>query len=126
MWASVPPNTAEEVEIPAFDWGAFLTDKEEFLGIALPNWFTWILIFLFLTYIYNKVFRVRKLPILKDLIVYAIMLAGAFLLLIFQVDAGLPIVYSLAVAVLLMFTVRVRYWVEARRNQSDAGKEKDA
>lgn len=120
MQVSVPTNTAEEVEIPAFDWGAFLVDKERYLGLALPNWFTWILIFLFLTYIYNKVFRVRKLPILKDLIVYATMLAGAFLLLVFQVDAGLPIVYSLAVAVLLMFTVRVRYWVEERRKRMDA------
>ncbi|GIQ67988.1 hypothetical protein DUZ99_05245 [Xylanibacillus composti] len=121
MQESVPTNAANEVEIPAFDWSAFLTDKERYLGLALPNWVTWILIFLFLSYIYNKVFRVRKLPILKDLIVYAIMLAGAFLLLIFQVDAGLPILYSLTVAVLLMFTVRVRYWVEERRKGSEAG-----
>jgi hypothetical protein len=40
---------------------------------------------------------------------------GCLLLLIFQVDAGLPIVPSLAVAVVLMAMTRVRALVEKRQ-----------
>lgn len=82
--------------------------------LAQHPWITYILIFVFLVYIYNKVFRVRKLPILKNLIVYLLMGLGAFLLLIFQIDAGLPMVFSLAIAVALMLMVRIRYFVEER------------
>lgn len=82
-------------------------------GIA--NWVYFILIFALLIFIYNKVFRTRKLPILKSIILYVLLAIGAFMLLLFQVDAGLPIVYSLGVAVLLMLIVRIRKFIEARR-----------
>ncbi len=80
---------------------------------AQHPWITYLIIFVLVAFIYNKVFRVRKLPLLKDLIVYLIMAVGSFLLLIFQID-GLPIVPSMGVAVLLMAVVRVRYWVTER------------
>lgn len=79
-------------------------------------WTTYILIYVFLIYIYNKVFRVRKLPLLKDLIIYVLIGVGAFMLLLFQVDLGLPIVISLGVALGLMLTVRIRYFL-LERNQ---------
>lgn len=104
----------EEIEIPKFDMGAFLHDEHSYVGLSLPNWAVWIIIFLFVVYIYNKVFRARKLPLLKDLVVYVLMLFGSFVLLIFQADAGLPIVYSLGVAVLMMLIVRIRVWLEGR------------
>lgn len=89
----------------------------------LNDWFrehlyiTYILIYIFVAYVYNKVFRTRKLPVLKSLIVYLLLGVGSFMLLIFQVDAGLPIIPSLAVAVFLMLLVRVRYFVENRRDR---------
>lgn len=85
----------------------------------LTGWFgdhiliTYLLIFVFMSYVYNKVFRARKLPLLKTLIIYVLIAIGSIMLLFFQV-AGLPIVPSLAVAVFLMFLVRVRYFVEKR------------
>lgn len=77
---------------------------------------TYFIIYAFLVYVYNNVFRVRKLPLLKDALIYLLVGVGAFVLLLFQHDLGLPIVYCLAVAVFLMLLVRVRYFVE-RRNK---------
>lgn len=81
---------------------------------ASHPWITFIIIYVLLTYVYNKVFRVRKLPILKELIVYLGIAVGAFILLLFQVDLRLPIVYSIGVAVSLMLIVRIRYWITDR------------
>jgi CHASE2 domain-containing sensor protein len=89
----------------------------------LNDWFrehlliTYILIFVFITYVYNKVFRTVKLPLLKTIVVYIIIGIGSFMLLFFQVDARLPIIPSLAVAVFLMLLVRVRYFVENRKGR---------
>ncbi|MEF3305504.1 YlaH-like family protein [Paenibacillus sp. GYB003] len=81
---------------------------------------TYILILVFLIYIYNKVFRMRKLPLLKDAVIYLTIAVGAFILLLFQLDLELPIVISLGVAVALMLTVRVRYWMIDRENRKKA------
>ncbi|MFD2612776.1 YlaH-like family protein [Paenibacillus gansuensis] len=78
-------------------------------------WIAFAMIYAGLVFIYNKVFRVRKLPLLKDLIVYLLVALGAGMLLIFQLDAGLPIIPCLAVAIGLMFIVRIRYFMEARQ-----------
>ncbi|MDD9270001.1 YlaH-like family protein [Paenibacillus sp. GCM10023248] len=74
---------------------------------------TYLMIFVFMSYVYNKVFRTRKLPILKTAVVYVLMAIGSVMLLVFQV-AGLPIVLCLAVAISLMFLVRIRYFIEKR------------
>jgi hypothetical protein len=74
---------------------------------------TYILIFILLSFVYNKVFRTRKLPVLKALIVYLLMGAGSILLLFFQI-AGLPIILCLGVAVLMMLILRIRYFIEKR------------
>lgn len=81
-------------------------------------WITYALIYVLVTYVYNKVFRVRKLPLLKDAIVYLLLGVGSFMLLIFQMF-GLPIVLSLLVAVGLMLLVRVRYFVEGRAKRKE-------
>ena len=80
---------------------------------------TFILIYVLLTYVYNKVFRTRKLPLLKDAIVYLLLGVGAFILLLFQHDLGLPIVQCLLVAVGLMVIVRIRYWMDARNGRGN-------
>ncbi|UUZ85529.1 YlaH-like family protein [Paenibacillus sp. P26] len=82
---------------------------------AHPFW-TFVIIFVLMTYVYNKVFRVKKLPVLKDLIIYLLLAVGAAMLMLFQL-AGLPIVPSLTVAVALMFLVRIRYFVQDRANR---------
>ncbi len=59
-------------------------------------------------YIFNAVFRPRKLPLLKDALVYGLILLGGWLLLFFQTRVGLPIAQGFAVALVLMLIVRIR------------------
>ena len=78
---------------------------------------SYVLIFVLIIYVYNKVFRAQqKLPLFKEIILYLLMALGSFLLLIFQIDK-LPIIQCLLVAVVLMLMVRIRYFVEGRRNK---------
>ncbi|MDQ0192603.1 YlaH-like family protein [Paenibacillus wynnii] len=80
----------------------------------------YIVIFVLLTYVYNRVFRVnQKLPIGKEIVLYIMMAVGSGMLLIFQHDK-LPIIQCLLVAVGLMLLVRVRYFVEARQKRKAA------
>ncbi|GAC42938.1 YlaH-like family protein [Paenibacillus popilliae] len=88
--------------------------------LASHPFISYMLIFAFMVYIFNKVFRTQqKLPFLKEILVYLFMAVGAFILLIFQIDK-LPIVQCLSVAVILMFMVRIRYFVEERRRKKEA------
>ncbi len=80
-------------------------------------WVTYCLIFVFTAFVYNKVFRVKKLPILKELVVYLMIGAGSFMLLLFQVDARLPIVPSLFVAIVMMLLYRGRVLFTSWRNK---------
>lgn len=80
---------------------------------------SYVLIFLLVVFVYNKVFRAQqKLPLWKEIILYLLMALGSFMLLIFQIDK-LPIIQCLLVAVILMLMVRIRYFVEGRRSQRD-------
>lgn len=80
---------------------------------------SYILIFVLVIFVYNKVFRTQqKLPLLKEIILYLLMAIGSFLLLIFQIDK-LPIIQCLLVAVALMLMVRIRYFVEGRRSRKE-------
>ncbi|WP_019533035.1 YlaH-like family protein [Paenibacillus ginsengihumi] len=80
-------------------------------------WITYLIIFVLITYVYNKVFRARKLPLLKDLIIYLLLALGSIMLLFFQL-AGLPIVPSLSIAVILMLIVRIRYFIQERQTKT--------
>ena len=101
------------MEIPEFNLGEFLVDTSTYFGgLPIYNGVIWLLIFLCLAYIYHRVFQTHRLPLLKLAIVYFLLLIGSFLLLIFQLDAGLPIVYSLIVAGSLILIVRIRYWLQ--------------
>lgn len=97
--------------------GGMLMETDRF---GVYNWVYFILIYMFLIFIYNKVFRTRRLPIIKNAIVYLLIAIGAFMLLIFQIDAGLPIVYSLGVAIFMMLLVRIRYFIEGRRKRKQS------
>ncbi|GAA0411944.1 YlaH-like family protein [Paenibacillus motobuensis] len=80
---------------------------------------SYILIYVLIIFVYNKVFRSQqKLPLLKEIILYILMAIGSFLLLIFQIDK-LPIIQCLLVAVVLMLMVRIRYFVEGRRHKKE-------
>ncbi|MGO4270554.1 YlaH-like family protein [Paenibacillus sp. TAF58] len=74
---------------------------------------TYLLIFIFMSYVYNKVFRTRKLPVLKTAVIYVLLAIGSVMLLVFQI-VGLPIVLCLTVAISLMFLVRIRYFIEKK------------
>jgi 4-hydroxybenzoate polyprenyltransferase len=88
----------------------------------MTEWFrahpylAFIIIYILITYIYNKVFKTRRLPILKEAIVYLLLGVGAGMLLLFQL-AALPIIPSLAVAVGLMLMVKIRYFFQERENK---------
>lgn len=105
---------AEEIEIPPFDFSSFLMETISLFGIEVWNWLSFIFIYLSLVFIYNNVFRNRKLPLLKLVVLYILLLLGAFLLLVFQVDANLPIIYSLLVALGMMAMVRIRQLMKGR------------
>lgn len=78
---------------------------------------SYIVIFVLLTYVYNRVFRPnQKLSIGKEAVLYLLMALGSGMLLIFQHDK-LPIIQCLLVAVALMLLVRIRYFVEARQKR---------
>lgn len=85
----------------------------------MTDWFrahpflTFIIIYVLMTYVYNKVFKMRRLPILKEAVIYILLGVGAFMLMLFQM-AALPIVASLAVAVSMMLIVRIRYFFQER------------
>ncbi|MFD0715114.1 YlaH-like family protein [Paenibacillus sp. GCM10027626] len=79
----------------------------------MQQWFSdhpvisYILIFCFTLYIFNSVFRVQRLPILKEILVHLIMAIGAFVLFILQIDK-LPIIQCMGVAVAMMLLLRGR------------------
>ncbi|MFD2702204.1 YlaH-like family protein [Paenibacillus shunpengii] len=78
---------------------------------------SYVVIFVLITYVYNKVFRPQqKMPLLKEILLYILMAIGSFMLLVFQIDK-LPIIQCLLVAVALMLLVRIRYFVEARQKK---------
>ncbi|MFD1176029.1 YlaH-like family protein [Paenibacillus puldeungensis] len=79
----------------------------------------YLMIFVLIVFVYNKVFRAQqKLSLIKEIILYLLMASGSFLLLIFQIDK-LPIIQCLLVAVILMLMVRIRYFVEGRQRKKN-------
>ncbi|MCR8845770.1 MULTISPECIES: YlaH-like family protein [Paenibacillus] len=88
----------------------------------MQQWFadhmliSYLLIFAFVAFIFNQVFRVQKLPLLKEIIIHIVMALGCLILLVLQIDK-LPIIQCLFVAVVLMFMVRIRYFVEGRQKK---------
>lgn len=96
----------------------------------MKEWFashpliSYIVIFVLITYVYNKVFRVKqKLPLLKEILLYILMALGSAILLVFQIDK-LPIIQCLLVAVALMLMVRIRYFVEDRQKKKSQAEPK--
>jgi heme/copper-type cytochrome/quinol oxidase subunit 1 len=92
----------------------------------VQSWFAdhpivaYIVIFILLTFVYNRVFRVnQKLSIGKEIMLYLMMALGSGMLLIFQHDK-LPIIQCLLVAVGLMLLVQVRYLLENRQKRKAA------
>ena len=87
------------------------------------HWIMYAIIFLLMVFVYNQIFRAGPLRLLKNLVLYALMAAGAFILLIFQVDANLPIMECLAIAAVLIVIVRIRNWFAAKK---DSGGKRDS
>ncbi|MFC5703623.1 YlaH-like family protein [Cohnella faecalis] len=91
----------------------------------MQQWFSdhpivsYVLILAFTIYIFNAVFKMGKLPILKEIIVYIIMAIGCLVLLIFQIDK-LPIIQCMSVAVAMMIMLRLRQLYDKRRNRGRA------
>jgi len=85
---------------------------------------TYILIYVLLTIIYVKVFRIKgRLPLWKEFIVYGLLAIFSFVLLVFQIDRQLPIVASLLVAIVLMVIVWIRSRLTRRFKRPDRHKQ---
>jgi hypothetical protein len=92
----------------------------------MQQWFhdhpfmAYVLILAFTIYIFNAVFRMGRLPILKEILVYVMMALGCLILLVMQLDK-LPIIQCMGVAVIMMLMLRLRQLYDKRRSrrQSD-------
>jgi hypothetical protein len=82
----------------------------------MTEWFrdhpliTFMVLYFGLAFVYVKVFRARRLPVLKELIIYLLIGIGALLLWLFQLDLQLPVVQSMLAALALMLIVRIRLY----------------
>ncbi|GFN30370.1 YlaH-like family protein [Paenibacillus xylaniclasticus] len=89
----------------------------------MQEWFsnhpviTYVLILACTIYIFNAVFRVQRLPILKEVLVHLIMAIGAFVLFILQIDK-LPIIQCMAVAIIMMMMLRGRQLYDKLRKKN--------
>ncbi|AZN40503.1 YlaH-like family protein [Paenibacillus albus] len=97
----------------------------------MQSWFhghpilTYIIILALTIYIFNAVFRVGRLPILKEVVVHLVMALGSFVLFVLQFDK-LPIIQCMSVAVLMMAMLRGRQLYDkfkgnGKRDGSDPG-----
>jgi hypothetical protein len=94
----------------------------------MQEWFhqhpliAYVLILAFTVYIFNAVFRMGRLPILKEALMYLMMALGCLLLLLLQFDK-LPIIQCMAVAVFMMLLLRLRQLYDRIRSRRhpDAG-----
>lgn len=79
---------------------------------------SYILIVAFTIFIFNSVFRPQqKLPILKEILVYILILIGSFILTILQIDK-LPIIQCMAIAVAMMLMLRGRQMYDKWKGNS--------
>lgn len=87
----------------------------------MQQWFhdhpiiSYLLIVACTIYIFNTVFRVGKLPILKEILVHIVLAIGCLVLLLLQLDK-LPIIQCMAVAVGMMLLLRLRQMYDKRKN----------
>jgi D-alanyl-lipoteichoic acid acyltransferase DltB (MBOAT superfamily) len=81
--------------------------------------FAYLLILAFTIYIFNAVFRMGRLPILKEVLMYVFMAIGCLVLLLLQFDK-LPIIQCMSVAVLMMLMLRLRQLYDKRRSRRAA------
>jgi hypothetical protein len=101
-----------------------------------PRW-TFLIIILSIAYIYNNVFRFDQRTLRQSLVfhlralrmrkfaatarsffIYFLIAVGALMLVFFQL-MGLPIIPSLGIALGLMWTVRIRYWIQSRGQKQE-------
>jgi hypothetical protein len=86
----------------------------------MQQWFhdhaiiSYLLILACTIYIFNAVFRMGKLPIIKEILVHIVMAFGCLILLLLQLDK-LPIIQCMAVAVGMMALLRMRQFYDRRK-----------
>jgi len=70
-------------------------------------------------FIFQKVFRPQqaRLPLIREILLYATMIFGSAILLIMQVDK-LPIIQCMAIAVIMMLTLRLRQLYDSWKQKS--------
>jgi hypothetical protein len=97
----------------------------------MQTWFhehpvvSYLLILAFTIYIFNAVFRMGRLPLIKEAIVHIVMAIGCLVLLLLQLDK-LPIIQCMGVAVLMMLVLRLRQLYDKRRSRKAGGADQAA
>lgn len=95
----------------------------------MTEWFrghpflTFAVLYFGLAFVYVKVFRERKLPVLKEAVIYLLMAVGAMILWLMQLDLRMPVVQCMLAALSLMAVVRLRivYLERSRRSGQQGG-----
>lgn len=72
---------------------------------------TFLLLYASLAFVYSKVFRQRRLPVLKEAVIYLLIGVGALILWLLQMDLRMPVMQSMLAALSLMLIVRIRMYV---------------
>lgn len=72
-------------------------------------------------FIFQKVFRPQqaRLPLIREILMYATMIFGSAILLIMQIDK-LPIIQCMAIAIVMMITLRLRQLYDGWKQKSSA------
>lgn len=78
---------------------------------------TYLIILVLTGIVYQTAFA-RPLPLLKNLIVYVVLAAGCYLLLIFDI-LGFPMIPSLLITVALIIVTRIRLSMSKRKQKGD-------
>lgn len=86
---------------------------------------SYVLILGMTLYIFQKVFRPQqaKLPLIKNIFLYLTMIVGSAILLIMQIDK-LPIIQCMAIAIIMMLTLRMRQLYDSWKQKSESKKVK--
>lgn len=75
---------------------------------------TFVLLYISLAFVYVKVFREKRLPVLKELVIFLLIGVGAFILWLFQLDLRMPVMQCMIAALSLMLVVRIRMYALER------------
>ncbi len=104
-------QTISEKELEQFTWLMRLTYENPWYGF-----YAYIAIIVLAVIVFKLGFA-RELPLLKSIIVYALLVAGSFLLWLMEFAFGAPMIAVLIISALVLGTYRFRLHLHRKRNE---------